>query len=319
VVGRPGLSIRELKTFLAIAETGSFAAAAQSVRRTQSAVTAQIKALEDELGQPLFDRSTRPPVLNDLGRAFVPKAREVVAAYERLMTERGGPASVEGELKLGVVPSVITGLMPRALAALRVAYPRLHVELSSGLSEDLVNRVRQGRLDAAVVSELTERTRGLVWQPFVREPLVLIAPADAPGLDARALIASYPFIRYSRAAWVGELIERLLRRERLKVNETMSLDTLEAITAMVHAGLGVSIVPLRASDAGGVQSSVRCVTLPGAPVCRAIGLVQVSARPKGALAAALLDELARQAGGGDDARRGVRETRGGSRRRRKNK
>lgn len=258
-----------------------------------------IKALEGDLGLALFDRAKRPPVLNAFGRSFVPKAQAVVAAYEALMAERGTAQSVEGELKLGVVPSVITGMMPKALAALRRKYPRLHVELSAGLSADLVERVRAGRLDAAVVSEMTERRSGLVWQPFAAEPLVLIAPPDAPDTEARALVAAYPFIRYSRAAWVGELIDRLIRRERLKVNETMSLDTLEAITAMVHAGLGVSIVPLRASDAE-PRPRVRKVTLPGAPVSRAIGLVQAVNRPKAALASALLDELARQAGANAD-------------------
>ena len=293
------MSIRALKTFLAIAEAGSFAAAAQAVRRTQSAVTAQIKTLEDELGQELFDRAKRPPALNAFGHAFVPKAQAVVAAYDRLLEERSADAAVEGELRLGVVPSVITGMMPKALAALRAKYPGLHVGLVMGLSADLVLRVRQGRLDAAVVSEMTERRSGLVWQPFAREPLVLIAPPDAPDHDARRLIAEYPFIRYTRQAWVGQLIDRVLRREKLKVNETMSLDTLEAITAMVDHGLGVSIVPLRASDAADLR--VRQIALPGRPVYRAIGLVQSSVRPKAALAAALLDELMRQSGAGGQA------------------
>lgn len=283
------MSIREVKTFLAIAEKGSFAAAAREVSRTQSAVTMQMKALEDELGVTLFDRTRRPPVLNDAGRAFVAKAREVALAYDRLFQDAGEEA-IGGHLRLGVVPSAITGIMPKALVALRAKYPRLHIELAMGLSADLVKRLRRGILDAAIVSELLENRSGLQWSPFAREPLVLIAPVDAPDLSAEELIAAYPFIRYTRVAWVGQLIDRLLKRRRLRVNETMMLDTLEAITTMVHYGLGVSIVPLRVIGAS-VDLPVRKVAFEGAPVHRVIGLVHTTGHPKAMLAETLLAEL----------------------------
>ena len=283
------MSIRDLRTFLAIAEGGSFAAAARTVHRTQSAVTVQMKSLEDELGVTLFDRSKRPPVLNDVGRAFVPRATEVVVAYGRLFEDVGGKA-VEGHLSLGVVPSVITGLMPKALVALRAKYPRLHIELAMGLSADLVERVRRGVLDAAIVSDLTERGSGLHWRPFVREPLVLIAPRDAPKRTAEELVTSFPFIRYTRQAWVGQLIETFLKRRRLRVHETMTLDTLEAITTMVHHGLGVSIVPLRpAGDT--ITLPVRTLTFSGPPVNRVIGLVHRADNAKAGLAETLFAEL----------------------------
>ncbi len=283
------MSIRDVKTFLAIAQTGSFAAAARAVQRTQSAVTMQMKALEERLGVRLFDRSKRPPVLNDAGRAFVPKAAEVVLAYDRLFQEAGDEA-IGGHLRLGVVPSAITGIMPKALVALRAKYPRLHIELAMGLSADLVERLRRGILDAAIVSELRENRSGLEWSPFAREPLVLIAPIDAPALSAEELIAAYPFIRYTRVAWVGRLIDRLLKQRRLRVNETMTLDTLEAITTMVHYGLGVSIVPLRAVGAS-ADLPVRRVAFDGPPVHRVLGLVHTRNHPKVGLAEALLAEL----------------------------
>src|SRR5260370_21231662 len=135
--------------------------------------------------------------------------------------------------------------MPKALVSLRARYPAVHVELSMGLSKELVGRVERGLLDAAVISDFKKSQSGLLWFPFAEEPLVLIAPIDAPGRRAEALIASYPFIRYSRQTWVGESIEPFLKRRRLKAQQTMTPDTLEAITTMLHSGLGASIVPLR--------------------------------------------------------------------------
>jgi DNA-binding transcriptional LysR family regulator len=153
-----------------------------------------------------------------------------------------------------------------------------------------VKQLRQGSLDAAVVSELLDSRSGLQWWPFAREPLVLIAPIDAPDISAEQLISTYPFVRYTRAAWVGELIDRFIKRRRLPVNEAMTLDTLEAITTMVHYGLGVSIVPLRLMGAP-IELPVRRVAFEGTPVQRVIGLVQTTGHPKAALAEALLSEL----------------------------
>lgn len=291
------MSIRDLKTFLAIAETGSFAAAARAIYRTQSAVTAQMQALEERLGTALFDRTTRPPSLTAAGHAFVERAASVVAEYELLFA--GEDETLRGHLRLGVVPSVITGLVPRALAMLRARHPALHVEVSMGLSAELVNRVRRGTLDVALISDPLEPRLGLRWSPFLREPMMLIAPIEAPTLGAQQLLATFPFIRYTRQAWVGQLIERLLRQKRLVVNETMMLDTLEAIIAMVHAGLGVSIVPMRLVEPPG-SLPVRYVTLPGAVVHRMLGLVELADHAKATLSGTLLGVLqtiAAQAGG----------------------
>ncbi len=288
------MAIRELRTFLAVAEGGSFAAASRAVGRTQSAITVQMKALEDEFGTVLFDRSHRPPRLSAIGRAFLPHAIEAVSAYDHLFQVISDTV-VEGHLRLGVVPSVITGLMPRALTALRARYPALHVELAMGLSKDLVGRIQRGSLDAAVVSDFRLTNAGLRWAPFMQEPLVLIAPLDtSPNRRAEDLIVSLPFIRYSRQAWVGQLIEDFLKRRDIRVRETMALDTLEAIRTMVHHGLGVSVVPLRAGDEAS-DLPVRTVRFVGPVSQRVIGLVQREDHAKLTQVGVLLDVLKAEA------------------------
>jgi DNA-binding transcriptional LysR family regulator len=298
------VSIRDLRTFLAVAETGSFAAASRSVRRTQSAVTIQMKSLEDEFGVALFDRTHRPPSLTATGRAFLERAVEAVEAYDRLY-QVGSDAQVEGHLRLGVVPSVITGIMPKALTILRARYPAVHIELLMGLSKDLVGRVDAGALDAAIVSQFRKSKAGLTWSPFAEEPLVLIAPLGAAGRRAEDLIAAYPFIRYSRQTWVGEAIDAFIRRKRIKVRETMVLDTLEAVTAMVQNGLGVSIVPLRASDAQ-VGRQVRIVRFVGPAARRVIGVIEPASHPKKALVDVLLQALKSASRPGTSAERAAR-------------
>jgi DNA-binding transcriptional LysR family regulator len=290
------MSIRHLRTLLAIAERGSFAAAARAMHLTQSAVSMQMKALEAELGVALFDRTRRPPALTEAARALVPAAGQLVHGYERLL--RGQEAhAMEGHLRLGAVPSVITGILPPAVAALRRKHPRVHVEIAMALSAELVERASRRALDAAIISELGSTPSGFTWAPFLREPLVLIAPPDAPSRSALELLAGHPFIRYTRQAWVGRLIDGLLRRRRIKVSESMTLDTLEAVTAMVSHGLGVSIVPQRAQQAESPGFRVRTVALPGPTVHRVVGLLYGESHPKARLAEALLVELRALAGG----------------------
>ena len=285
------MSVRDLRTFLAIAEGGSFAAASRAVRRTQSAITVQMKSLEDEFGLVLFDRSRRPPVLSEAGRSFLPRAREAVEAYDRLYSA-ASVAQFEGHLRLGVVPSVMTGIMPRALLALRTEYPAVRVELSMGLSKDLVQRAERGELDAAIVSDFKKAKSVLDWLPFAVEPLVLMVPIDAPARRAEELISAYPFIRYTRHAWVGELIDGFIRKRRLKLQEAMTLDTLEAVALMVHSGLGVAIVPLRAGyyETG---LNVRTVPFAGAAAHRVIGVVQPRGHAKSSLIGVLGSVLQR--------------------------
>ncbi len=295
------MSIRHLRTLLAIAERGSFAAAARDIHLTESAVSMQMKALEEELGLALFDRSKRPPVLTEAGRALLPEAKELVGGYARLARRKDDMLPVEGHLRLGAVPSVITGILPGAIAALRRKHPGVHVEITMALSAELVERVGRRRLDAAVVSELSKVPSGLLWSPFVREPLVLIAPPDAPDRPAGELLASYPFIRYTRQAWVGRLIHATMKRRRIKVAEAMTLDTLEAVTAMVSRGLGVSIVPDRGHGVA-FAFPVRTVTLPGPAVRRVVGLLRPDGHAKASMADALLAELATVAGHGHGGR-----------------
>ena len=103
---------------------------------------------------------------------------------------------------------------------------------------------------------------------------------------------SHPILSYAirASAWVGKLIDRYIKRRRLTVNETMMLDTLEAITTMVHYGLGVSIVPLRCATAA-IDLPVRRVAFKGAPAQRVLGLVQTVGHRKTTLVEALLSEL----------------------------
>ena len=239
------MSIRRLKTLIAVAETGSFSDAANAVYLTPAAVGQQIKALEGELGVELFDRSKRSPQLNRLGHTLVPKARELLHAYDNLASALVGEVTGTQELNIGAVPTTMTGLVPKALKALRDTYSNLHVRIVPGLSADLLPQVERGFLDAAIISEPARSYDHLQFRAFALEPLIVLAPLKVAEADPVTLLQNYPFIRFNRRAWVGQMIDEWLNAQKLRVREIMELDTLESISTMVFHNLGVSIVPKR--------------------------------------------------------------------------
>lgn len=284
------VSLRGLRTLIAVAETGTFSRAAEVVCVSHAAVSQQIKALEQELGAPLFDRTKRPPELTPLGRAVLAEARKVLEAYDGLVATAQGEQRLIGELSLGAVPTTLGGLMPRAIRFLRAAYPEMRLRIAPGMSMDLVTLVERGAVDAAVISKPPTATSTLRWRPFLEEPLVAISSLKTRGDDALALLTSHPFIRFTRRAVVGEMIEGWLRAQNLQVNELMESETLETVFSMVSADLGVSIVP-RPLVPSAAQPLCRIITLTPPSPPRVLGLAHRADTPKHGVLDALLEIL----------------------------
>ena len=237
------MSIRTLKTLIAVADFGSFSAAAKEVFITHAAVSQQIRALEEEWKITLFDRTRRTPELTPAGRALVSKAREVIAAYDNIVPSVLGHKGIEGVLSLGAVPTTLTGLVPSAVSKLKTDYPALHVTVVPGLTTALIHQVDRGSLDLAIVSKPQFIPRNMVWCDLADEPFELLASLEAEGRDPINLLMNSPFIRFSRQAVVGGLIETWLQENKIVVRESMELESLEAISSMVYCNLGVSIAP----------------------------------------------------------------------------
>lgn len=283
------MSLRHLRTLIAVFEHGSFAAAAEAVSLTQSAVSQQMKALEDELGLELFDRRKRPPQLNVHGKALIQRARQLVYLYDGLCDPADARAELSGLLEVGAVPTTLTGIVPRALAALRASQPSLQVRLVSGLSADLLARVDRGDLDAALVSEPKPVPAGMMWRAVIDQPLMVIAPAGCDSGDYRELLTSLPFIRFNRSAWVGHTIQTALQDMGIEVHEAMELDSLEAIRQMVVHGLGVSVVPVSRAEAH--AEGLLAVPFGVPPRVRTLGLLERQQHVKTGLTSALYREL----------------------------
>ena len=285
------MSIRQLKTLIAIADYGSFGAAAQAMHITQSAVSMQMRALEEEFRVEFFDRSRRPPSLNAFGRRLVERARELVVLYDHMANAAGSAEELTGTLTLGAVPTTFTGLVPKALVAMRRSHPNLHINVVTEQSAQLVDYLRKGEIDAAVLTKPRQEIERLDFRPVAAERLAVIAPPDCTCETAQEVLSTYPYIRFSRRAWVGRSIEKALKENDIEVRVTMELDTLEAVTIMVYYGLGASIVPLPCVSHP-APLPVTSYPFAGATNKRVLGLAEISENPKALLTSALFTELA---------------------------
>lgn len=278
------MNLRQLHTLVAIAERGSFTAAGAAVGLSHSAVSLQVKALEQELGIALVDRRQRPPRLTARGTALVEHARRMAALEEEIQA-LGSEAALAGTLAVGVVPTAMVHLLPPALARLKALHPKLVLRVRSGLSSELAQAVRAGEIDVAVATKPEIVPEGLALRDIVREPLVVIAPAEAPETTDAALIAAHPFIWFNRRTWAGQHIERLLDARGLHPEQAIEVDSLEAIESLVAHCLGVAVVPERP---GALRApGLRRVPFGDPQEARPLALIERSGNPKARLAAAL--------------------------------
>jgi DNA-binding transcriptional LysR family regulator len=306
-------SIRQCRAVLAIADHGSFASAARALHLAPSAISMQVTSFEQSLGVALFDRTVRPPRLTDAGRIVVAHARKLVAENDAMLDDLAIAAKSTTALRIGVIPTVLTNILPAALMALREKRRSPTVTVTSALSGDLKFAVERGELDAALIHEPGDIREGYSWREVTRQEIVAIAPPDATETDIKALFARHSYIRFNRAAWVAPLIEARLAEMAIEPNVSAELQSIDAIRLLVGLGFGVSIIPATGASvaqAGAESSPVRTVQFGDPPLFRRIGFfmqTSLAARQVARTLVAAFDEAAltenRHAPAGRPARR----------------
>src|SRR5947207_14377447 len=244
------MDIRQLRAFVAIAESGTFTAGAARVHVTQAAISMQIRQLENETGAQLFVRAPRKIILTEAGeklseRAYV-SLRHHNAALDELAALTGAH---KGRLRIGTASSGVSGSpLPRILRELKDQHAGVEASVASGTSEQLVQQILSGKLDVAFVS-LPVEARGIQTELLSEDSLVAIASprhklAKQKVVSAYAL-AGEKLILGERGGNTRRLIDQFFAQAGVKLRVTMELSRLAAIKRMVEADMGVGIVPLQ--------------------------------------------------------------------------
>ncbi len=235
------MSVRALKTLLAIHDEGSFQAAARRLNMTLSAASMQMKQLEETYATALFDRSTRPPSLTRLGVKLAEASRSVINGYEDLSLLLRSETPLSGRLNLGVATASIR-LLPQLAKFMNRQFPDLAINIESAISIELIERVSQGALDAAI---LTPQALGdeFLATTILTEPMVLVAAKCESKHLSIDLLRTHPFILFDLRTGIGKVVDAFLTGKGPNIHKVMVLDSLEAIVELVALNMGITIIP----------------------------------------------------------------------------
>jgi len=273
-------SLRQLSYLVALAERLNFRAAAEAQFVTQSTLSAGIKELESGLGVQLVERDKRHVRLTAVGEEVVARARGVLAAAADLAeSARRAAAPLAGPLRLGTIPTIAPFLLPEILGPLRRAHPGLTLYLREDLTERLLERLRAGRLDVALIA-LPYDTGDLHVQELIRDELWFVVPESAPAAREKAIA-----IRAVDPTEVVLMEEgHCLRSQAIAAcgprrgwEPRLEATSLFTLIQMVEGGMGVTLLPEIALD-GGILKGTRLVARPFATPAPARTLALVARR-----------------------------------------
>lgn len=271
-------TMKQLQYLSALAEHQHFGLAAEACFVTQSTLSAGIRELEELLQIRVAERSNRAVVMTPFGEKLTEKARELLSSAEEMMDlARSAEAPLAGSLRLGVIPTISPYLLPRVLAEIHGAYPRLELYLREDYSDRLLEQLTDGRLDLLLLA-LPYEMKGVEAEVLFEDGFMLACPGNHP-LAGRKQVET--------SAFAGEpllLLEEghCLRRHSLEAcslessfrRRNFEATSMPTLVQMVAVGMGLTLLPQMAVDAGVTSGlDIALVPLSEQAGTRQIGLV----------------------------------------------
>ena len=293
------MDTRQLAAFCAVVEKSSFSQAAEKLGVTQPAVSLQVRALEERLGQTLLDRSGRRVGPTEAGLRLYRSAQRMLALEEQLYDEVADESGeLQGTLAIGASTGPGAHLVPLLLCEFQRAHPELHVALSIWDTQTVSEKVAQRELELGVVGAL-RRNRSLEFEPLVRDEIVLAVPPGhraAGGTVSVDELREETVIAMQEGAGVRQVVDEELRRAGLRVRELeprLELGLQESVKSAVAAGFGVTFISRTAIEGELAAGTLAMARVEGLDPSRQIYVVRAKGRPPTRAAAAFL-EFARE-------------------------
>lgn len=252
------MEIRQLNTFIRVAQFQSFSKAAESLGYSQSAVTVQIRLLEEELNARLFDRMGKHVALTVQGQRFLSGAYDVLYEANRAKLSVSDEEELRGQLHIGAIDSLCFSTLPPVLHRFRVDYPRVAIQITTGSPEELIEKMEQGELDLIYI--LDEPRYNNNWYKLMekKEEVVFVASADLRqelggirDLQVEQLLDK-PFFLTEREANYHRVLDRYLATQNKVLTPFLEISDVSFIIKMLETTRGLSFLPWFA-----VEESVR--------------------------------------------------------------
>ncbi|WP_105974564.1 LysR family transcriptional regulator [Streptomyces geranii] len=241
------MELRQLEYFVAVAEERNFTRAAERVHISQSGVSAQIRRLEHELGAELFDRSGRTATLTVAGKAALEHARAALAAAGAVGQAVGEVTGlIRGRLTVGMVVGCTVTPLFVALAGFHRAHPGVELALLEDNSDRLVEKVRAGAVDLALIGTATAPPEGLDALTVVSERLVVAVPPGHPLADRRRVtlrdLVAHPIVCMPPGTGLRAVLDRACAAQDLEPGIALEAGSADAVADLAARGLGVGVL-----------------------------------------------------------------------------
>ena len=260
------MELHQLRYFVAVADEGSFSRAAAKVRVAQPSLSQQIRKLEAEVGQPLFDRLPRSVVLTEAGRCLIDYARQILASVgdaRRCVDELKG--EVAGRVAVGAIPTIAPYVLPELVVTFQERYPQVTLEIVEDVTDGITRRIEIGELDVALASTC-HPSPTLQRESLGTEPLLMLVPEKHPLAKKDVVefddLKSQRFLLLHEMHCLSQQVNHLLESRRLRPEIALAGSQLSTIANMVAASIGISIVPQMMVKH---HATPGCVSVPFAP------------------------------------------------------
>jgi LysR family hydrogen peroxide-inducible transcriptional activator len=269
------ITLKQLRYFEALARHRHFGRAAEACAISQPALSVQIRDLESEVGQPLFERGARQVRLTGFGESFRTRTAEVLRAMDELgALAQGAQGARLTRLRLGIIPTVAPYLLPRLVPGLGAAFDGLDLNIRETLTPRLIAEMHRGEIDAALLA-LPVSEPGLAEVPLFEESFVLVRPAAEAGQpvpDAEAL-ARMRLLLLEEGHCFRDQALSFCKRGMALPRESLDGSSLTTLVQMVGAGIGVTLIPEMAVAVETRSAEVAIARFPEPQPRRTIGMV----------------------------------------------
>ncbi|MCP1623777.1 LysR family transcriptional regulator [Pseudomonas nitroreducens] len=285
------MTVKQLRAFLAVAQSLSFAQACERLHLSQPALSLAIKSLEESLGGQLLVRTTRSVALTPEGETLLPLARRLLADWDNAEEVMHQHFTLQlGRVSIAAMPSFAGNLLPAVLRTFRDRHPKVNVAVHDVINEQVLEMVRNRRVELGIALE-PDSLDGLTFTPFYTDRFVAVLPADSALANEDRItweqLLEDHFITLQRPSAV-----RLLLEEQLQGRLPVAFESHQLVTVgrMVAEGLGVSAVP-RLCRQQMEELGARCVALEDPRIERRVGLFCLAEHQLSSAAQALSDVL----------------------------
>ncbi len=245
---RTEVELQQLEQFVVVARVRNFTRAATELNLSQSALSRSIQKLEEQIGQPLFERKPREVVLTDVGEILHERAKEILSLVEdtfSLLSEAGR----HGRIRLGAIPTIAPYFLPVLLRDFAAAHPEISVMVMEDTTDNLLKRCSHGEIDLAILAAPVS-ARFLEVEALFDEELLLVVP-EGHELATRQqitpeVVEEFPFVMLNEAHCLAENIAVFCRQQSVQPVTVERISQLAMVQELVSLGHGISIIPAMA-------------------------------------------------------------------------